>query len=210
MCHPAAVPALPDRAVLPQCSRTAAASPIARPGTTATVSGSATPGTEPTAAPTKAASDGRISQTDLGNAALDLPKWADPDLNQQLCPSGQRQFSKGRTKASDEVAELSRIGVTSIKKVVYADVDNDGAARGDPRHPRRRRLGRGGARRSGDLLHRRRAAGDGLPLAYSWAGAAFAQTGGPTAMPQNPRLTDLGVKLADTPCASTAPRSPGR
>ncbi|WP_327007781.1 hypothetical protein OHA72_11185 [Dactylosporangium sp. NBC_01737] len=46
--------------------------------------------------------------------------------------------------------------------------------------------------------------------AYSWAGAAFAQTGGPTAMPQNPRLTDLGVKLADTPCASTAPRSPGR
>ncbi|MEV4516117.1 hypothetical protein AB0K00_45045 [Dactylosporangium sp. NPDC049525] len=217
------------------------------PGATATVSESAAP--EPTTVePTKSAPDGRITQTDLGNAVLDLPKWVDEQLNQGMCPTGRQQFSKGRTKAADDVADFSHIGTAAVKKVVHADVDGDGAqetvaviecitgelgvqavvgfdrdasgaivtmglvvgsdlggaAKGRPEVIRDIRVaGTKIEAELGDLVIC--CVDDEQPVTnyhwrtYSWTGTAFAQTGGPTAMPQNPRLTNLGVKLTGTP-----------
>jgi hypothetical protein len=217
------------------------------PGTTATVSESPTP--EPTRVePTRAAPDGRISQTDLGNAMLDLPKWVEENANPDLCRAGRQQFSKGRTKAADEVSELSHIGTTAIKKVVYADVDNDGAQetvavlecitgelgvqavvgfdrddagtivtmglvvgsdlegapKGRPEVIRDIRVaGTTIEAELGDLvmccIDHEKPVTNYHWRTYSWTGTAFTQTGGPTAMPQNPKLTDLSVQLLVAP-----------
>lgn len=77
--------------------------------TTAATSGGATP----------KAPDGRISKAQLGEATLDIPAWA-PDAYVRGCLSGPVTFTRGAHFIKDSFHVW-------IEKVVYADVDHDGA-----------------------------------------------------------------------------------
>lgn len=91
--------------------------PPAVPGASFSSSAAPTTSTPTSTAPTAAAPDGRISQSALGNATLDLPRWTTRNPSDANSCGGKAKFSNGK----------ARDGVMTITKVINVDVDNDGA-----------------------------------------------------------------------------------
>ena len=75
----------------------------------------------PSASPTPPPPDGRIAQSDLYKATLQVPAWGpDAPKAEPTCPTGAVKFIDGRHHFADSEDE-------TIQEVVYADVDHDGA-----------------------------------------------------------------------------------
>ncbi|NJC70084.1 hypothetical protein HC031_10230 [Planosporangium thailandense] len=95
--------------------------PAVRPSLSTSPSASASPSASPSASASTAppAPDGKISPDELGDATLDIPAW--PAQGNQ-CATKRQKFTGGQTRQVND-----HTAVTMIWKVVYADVDHDGA-----------------------------------------------------------------------------------
>ncbi len=205
-----------------------------KPTVTATAAPTATPPTTPgtSTVPAVPAPDGRIALATLKNATLDIPVWPKDNVPGL---SGPVKFTDGKVYIPADAAYPAGRGMV-IERIVYGDVDRDGAqetvaAIGAYIQGGSQQLIAFDRDRSGRIITLGTAAattgpvrgidessfhvvangvvsarvadyggccGDQTPVlwqwrSYGWNGQGFRQVGGPTAFPDNPRVTETSM-----------------